>query len=78
MRLNFIFTLYLLNLAWLLLCVVCINTPSGTFWPAGFIAMTMPVPLLLNLVFLFYWLVGRSVKVLLPLALLFLAGTFLI
>lgn len=75
-RRKFILTLYLFTLAWLLLCVVCINTPSSTFWPAGFIAMTMPAPLLLNIGFLFYWLFGRSFRVLLPLAVLFLAGGF--
>ncbi len=76
MRRKFIITLYLLTLAWLLLCVICINTPSGAFWPAGFVAMTMPAPLLLNLGFLFYWLFGRSVRVLVPLAVLFLAWGF--
>jgi len=38
--------------------------------------MTMPAPLLLNLGFLFYWLFGRSVRVLAPLAVIFLAGGF--
>ena len=76
MRRNFVLTLYFFTLAWLLLCVVCINTPSATFWPAGFIAMTMPAPLLLNLAFLFYWLFGKSVRVLVPLAVVFLAGSF--
>ncbi|KAA9340980.1 endonuclease/exonuclease/phosphatase family protein [Adhaeribacter soli] len=76
MRRTLIFTLYILTLAWLLLCVLCINTPSGKFWPAGFIAMTMPAPLLLNLGFLFYWLFGKSVRVLLPVAVLFLAWGF--
>ncbi|MFC5269224.1 endonuclease/exonuclease/phosphatase family protein [Adhaeribacter terreus] len=76
MRRTFIFTLYLFTLAWLLIGVVCINTPPATFWPAGFIGMTLPVPLLLNLGFLFYWLFGKSVRVLLPVAVLFLAWGF--
>ncbi|HSI91209.1 MAG TPA: endonuclease/exonuclease/phosphatase family protein, partial [Adhaeribacter sp.] len=69
---SFVFSFYLFTLAWLLAAVVCLHTAPGTFWPAGFIAMTMPVPLLLNLGFLLYWLFGKSVRVLLPVAVVFL------
>jgi endonuclease/exonuclease/phosphatase family metal-dependent hydrolase len=75
-RRTFVFTLYLCLLAWLLLCLLCINTAPATFWPVGFVAMSFPAVLLLNIGFLVYWLFGRSVKVLLPLAVLFLAGGF--
>jgi endonuclease/exonuclease/phosphatase family metal-dependent hydrolase len=75
-RRTFVFSLYLFTLGWLLVCVICINTPPAKFWPVGFIAMTLPAPLLLNLGFLFYWLFGKSVRVLLPIAVLFLAGGF--
>jgi endonuclease/exonuclease/phosphatase family metal-dependent hydrolase len=75
-RRTFVLTLYFFTLAWLLVTIICINTPTATFWPAGFIAMTMPAPLLLNLGFLVYWLVGKSVRVLVPLAVLFLAWGF--
>lgn len=61
---------------WLLLGVLCMQVPPYKFWPAGFVAFSLPGALVLNLLFLFYWLLKRSWFVLLPLLTMFLGYTY--
>ncbi|WP_240676164.1 endonuclease/exonuclease/phosphatase family protein [Botryobacter ruber] len=58
---------------WLLAGLYCLRVPPYDFWPAGFIAFSLPGPLFLNFVLLLYWLFKRSWNAVLPLA-LFLFG----
>ncbi|GAB3198528.1 endonuclease/exonuclease/phosphatase family metal-dependent hydrolase [Pontibacter aydingkolensis] len=53
---------------WLLLGVICLQVPPESFWPAAFIAFSLPAPLVLNFLFLLYWLLRRSWLVVLPLS----------
>ncbi|CAN5781356.1 endonuclease/exonuclease/phosphatase family protein [soil metagenome] len=69
--------LYCLILLWLALGIFSMHVPAHTFWPAGFIAYTMPIPLLLNACFLLFWLFKRSRAALLPLLVLVLTFGYL-
>jgi endonuclease/exonuclease/phosphatase family metal-dependent hydrolase len=69
--------LFCLTLLWLAISIFCTYLPAHTFWPAGFISYTMPVPLLLNVFFLLYWLFSRSWAALLPLFVLVLTWGYL-
>ncbi|WP_018479609.1 endonuclease/exonuclease/phosphatase family protein [Pontibacter roseus] len=55
---------------WVLLGVLCLRVPPYEFWPAGFVAFSLPGALVLNLLFLIYWSLKRSWYVVLPLAVL--------
>lgn len=57
--------------AWLLLGVLCQYIPPHSFWPAGFIAMSLPGALLLNAVLLVMWLWQKPLYALWPMALIF-------
>ncbi len=57
---------------WVLTGVLCLRVPPHQFWPAGFIALSLPVALVLNALFLVYWLLRRSWFVALPLAVIIL------
>jgi endonuclease/exonuclease/phosphatase family metal-dependent hydrolase len=59
--------LNVLVVAWLLVAILCMNVPPHYFWPAGFMALSMPVPVILNLLFFFLWGLYRPVLALLPL-----------
>lgn len=61
-----------LSTLWLLLGVGCQYLPPHVFWPAGFVAMSLPGALLLNAVLFFVWLFSRPVGALWPLLLLVL------
>lgn len=61
---------------WVLLGVLCLQVPPHKFWPAGFIAFSLPGALALNILFLFYWLLRRSWFVALPLALILLGWNY--
>ena len=61
-------TLNTLVVLWILLGVLCLQVPPAEFWPAAFIAFSLPAPLVLNFLFLIYWLLRRSWLVVLPLA----------
>jgi hypothetical protein len=69
--------LYCLILLWLALGIFSMHVPAHTFWPAGFIAYSMPIPLLLNACFLLFWLFKRSRAALLPLLVLVLTFGYL-
>ncbi|WP_066624755.1 exonuclease/endonuclease/phosphatase family protein [Rufibacter roseus] len=58
--------------AWLLLGVLCQYVPPHVFWPAGFVAMSLPGALLLNLLLLFLWLWKKPLWALWPLGLIIL------
>ncbi|MDX5418146.1 MAG: endonuclease/exonuclease/phosphatase family protein [Hymenobacteraceae bacterium] len=60
--------LNILVVLWLLLGVLCLRVPPYEFWPAGFVAFSLPGALVLNFLFLVYWLLRRSWYVFLPLA----------
>jgi endonuclease/exonuclease/phosphatase family metal-dependent hydrolase len=66
-RRRFWLILNIVVVIWLLLGVLCMQVPPYKFWPAGFIAFSLPGALVLNLMFLFYWLLKRSWFLLLPL-----------
>ncbi|MBF9253504.1 endonuclease/exonuclease/phosphatase family protein [Pontibacter sp. 172403-2] len=55
---------------WVVLGVLCLQVPPYKFWPAGFIAFSLPGALALNFLFLLYWALRRSWIVVLPLAVL--------
>ncbi|MBC5993790.1 endonuclease/exonuclease/phosphatase family protein [Pontibacter cellulosilyticus] len=61
-------TLNTLVVLWILLGVLCLQVPPAEFWPAAFIAFSLPAPLALNFLFLLYWLLRRSWLVVLPLS----------
>lgn len=53
---------------WVLLGVLCLQVPPQRFWPAAFLAVSLPGPLVLNFIFLLYWLFKRSWLLVLPLS----------
>ncbi|GHA73955.1 endonuclease/exonuclease/phosphatase family protein [Pontibacter akesuensis] len=61
---------------WLLAGVYSLQVPPSEFWPAGFVAFSMPVPLVLNFFFLIYWALRRSWLVVLPFAVLILGWSY--
>ena len=61
-----------LVVVWVLLGVLCLQVPPEDFWPAAFIAFSLPAPLVLNFLFLIYWLLRRSWLLVLPLSVLIL------
>jgi endonuclease/exonuclease/phosphatase family metal-dependent hydrolase len=61
---------------WVLAGAYCMLVPPYEFWPAAFIAFSMPGALVLNLLFLLYWLVKRSWYGVLPLAVLLLGWEY--
>ncbi|WP_460920853.1 endonuclease/exonuclease/phosphatase family protein [Pontibacter brevis] len=68
-----------LNIAvvlWLLLGVLCMQVPPYKFWPAGFVAFSLPGALVLNFLFLVYWALRRSWYVALPLAVMVLGWSY--
>ena len=67
---------YSLVLFWLLLAVLCLHISPAAFWPTAFIALSLPGALALNLLFLIIWLLRRSVKALLPLAVIILGWSY--
>ncbi|WP_048919129.1 endonuclease/exonuclease/phosphatase family protein [Rufibacter radiotolerans] len=69
---KFLSFLTALSTGWLLLGVLCQYVPPHLFWPAGFIAMSLPGALVLNAVLLLLWLWQRPLWALLPLLLLVL------
>ncbi|MHA6246837.1 endonuclease/exonuclease/phosphatase family protein [Pontibacter sp. CAU 1760] len=58
---------------WILAGVLCLQVPPQAFWPAGFVAFSLPAALVLNFLFLLYWMLRRSWLLVLPLAVLVLA-----
>ncbi|MBJ6119556.1 endonuclease/exonuclease/phosphatase family protein [Pontibacter sp. BT310] len=64
--------LNILVVFWVLLGVLCLRVPPHEFWPAAFIALSLPGALVLNVLFLFYWLIKRSWFVVLPLLVIIL------
>ncbi|CAN5867312.1 endonuclease/exonuclease/phosphatase family protein [soil metagenome] len=67
MRRKILLVLNVLVVAWLLMAILCMNVPPHRFWPAGFMALSLPVPIILNLLFFFLWALYRPVLALLPL-----------
>ncbi|MBD1396554.1 endonuclease/exonuclease/phosphatase family protein [Pontibacter sp. JH31] len=68
--------LNILVVLWLLLGVLCLRVPPYEFWPAGFVAFSLPGALVLNFLFLIYWLWKRSWYVFLPLAVIGLGWNY--
>jgi endonuclease/exonuclease/phosphatase family metal-dependent hydrolase len=64
--------LNILVVLWLLLGVLSLRVPPYEFWPAGFMAFSLPGALVLNFLFFIYWLLKRSWYVVLPLAVIVL------
>ncbi|MHC2991431.1 endonuclease/exonuclease/phosphatase [Pontibacter sp. HJ8] len=60
--------LNILVVLWVLLGVLCLQVPPYEFWPAGFLAFSLPGALVLNFFFFIYWLLRGSWYVFLPLA----------
>ncbi|GAA3923672.1 endonuclease/exonuclease/phosphatase family protein [Hymenobacter algoricola] len=56
MRRSFAFKCTLLVIGWLLVAIASAQIPARTFWPASFVALTLPVALGLNLAAALYWL----------------------
>nr|WP_304608553.1 endonuclease/exonuclease/phosphatase family protein [Pontibacter anaerobius] len=61
---------------WMLLGVLCLQVPPSEFWPAGFVAFSLPGALVLNFLFLFYWVLRRSWLLVLPLSAFILAWNY--
>lgn len=61
---------YSLVFLWVLVGITFMHVPPKFFWPAAFIALTLPGALILNLLFLLFWVLRKSWKALLPFALL--------
>ncbi|MCC9166686.1 endonuclease/exonuclease/phosphatase family protein [Pontibacter harenae] len=61
---------------WVLVGVVCLQVPPYSFWPAAFIAFSLPGALVLNVLFLLYWALRRSWLVVLPLATVFFGWNY--
>lgn len=76
MRNKFLTALYSLVLFWLLLAILCLFISPETFWPAAFIALSLPGALVLNILFLFFWLLSRSYKAFFPLIVIILGWSY--
>ncbi|MGV3504988.1 MAG: endonuclease/exonuclease/phosphatase family protein [Adhaeribacter sp.] len=61
---------YGLVFLWVVVAILFMHVSPKSFWPASFLALTLPLALLLNFVFLLSWFFHKSWKALLPLALL--------
>ncbi len=61
---------------WMLMGLLCLQVPPYKFWPAGFLAFSLPGAMVLNFLFLLYWLFRRSWAVALPLAALALSWNY--
>lgn len=61
---------------WMLLGVLCLQVPPNEFWPAAFVAFSLPGALALNVLFLVYWVLRRSWLLVLPLAACMLAWNY--
>ncbi|WP_239022921.1 endonuclease/exonuclease/phosphatase family protein [Pontibacter mangrovi] len=61
---------------WMLAGVLCLQVPPSTFWPAGFVAFSLPGALALNILFLVYWVLRRSWLLVLPLSACILAWSY--
>ncbi|OKL42167.1 endonuclease/exonuclease/phosphatase family protein [Pontibacter flavimaris] len=61
---------------WMLVGVLCLQVPPSTFWPAGFVAFSLPGALVLNFLFLLYWVLRRSWLLVLPLSAFMLAWSY--
>lgn len=68
--------LNILVVFWVLLGVLCLRVPPHEFWPAGFVALTLPAALALNVLFLLYWLIKRSWLLVLPLLVIVLGWSY--
>ncbi|CAM3587762.1 endonuclease/exonuclease/phosphatase family protein [Pontibacter korlensis] len=60
----------------MLLGVFCMQVPPSDFWPAGFVAFSLPGALMLNFLFLIYWILRRSWLLVLPLSALILSWNY--
>jgi endonuclease/exonuclease/phosphatase family metal-dependent hydrolase len=69
-------TLNIVVVFWMLLGVLCLQVPPHKFWPAAFIAFSLPGALVLNFIFLIYWAIRGSWLVILPLAVMVLGWNF--
>jgi endonuclease/exonuclease/phosphatase family metal-dependent hydrolase len=61
---------------WMLLGVWCLQVPPQEFWPAGFVAFSLPGALVLNFFFLLYWVLRRSWLFVLPLSMVLLGWNY--
>ncbi|WP_276498858.1 endonuclease/exonuclease/phosphatase family protein [Pontibacter litorisediminis] len=61
---------------WMLLGVVCLQVPPSSFWLAGFVAFSLPGALVLNFLFLVYWVLRRSWLLVLPLSAFILGWSY--
>jgi endonuclease/exonuclease/phosphatase (EEP) superfamily protein YafD len=68
--------LYVFLLLWLAIAIASMHISPLPFWPIGFMAFTTPAPLVLNLLFLVYWLLMRSWAAILPLLVLGIAWDY--
>lgn len=63
-----LFTVHVLLSMYTLVAYVSVYISPAAFWPAGFLALSLPVVIIIHLVFFLYWLLNARIKVLLPLA----------
>ncbi|MFD2514704.1 endonuclease/exonuclease/phosphatase family protein [Pontibacter locisalis] len=69
----------ILNIAvvfWVLIGVICLQVPPYEFWPAAFIAFSLPGALALNFLFLLYWILRKSWLLVLPLSVMVLGWNY--
>jgi endonuclease/exonuclease/phosphatase (EEP) superfamily protein YafD len=63
-----LFTVHVLLSMYTLVAYVSVYVSPATFWPAGFVALSLPVVIIIHLIFFLYWLLNARIKALLPLA----------
>ena len=61
---------------WVLAGAFSMQVPPHEFWPAGFLAFSLPAALVLNFLFLLYWLLRGSWYLVLPLAVVVLGWNY--
>ncbi|QMU27060.1 endonuclease/exonuclease/phosphatase family protein [Adhaeribacter radiodurans] len=69
-------TFYYILVIWLLLAIASMRIPSYYFWLTGFFLFTTPIPLVLNLVYLFTWGWQRSRLVIMPVLVIVFAWNY--
>lgn len=69
-RRNFFSGVYGLVFLWVLAAILFMHVPPTFFWPGSFLALSLPLALLLNSIFLLAWFFRKSWKALLPLVVL--------
>jgi endonuclease/exonuclease/phosphatase family metal-dependent hydrolase len=75
-RKKFSLGVYSLVFLWVIAAILFMHVPPKSFWPAAFIALSLPGALILNLLFLLIWTLRKSWKALLPFTLVVLTWDY--